>query len=360
MLMNKKIILLLFFLLPIVLLAQKLTIKGNITGLPDNTNISITDLQNPVAPLAEAKSNAGTFTLSAPLEGASLLGLSVGDSIKTAVFMGNETVSLKGAIDQKADEWSYTGSAIQNNFTEFQNSFVPKFKKLNDLVGSMQGSDGTLTGNKELQKAVDDIQQSTDAFIAKNPSSPVSALAILSSISLTEDVAVLEKRVNSLKPAALSNVFGGQLKKAVIDAKFNAVGSIALDFSQADTTGQQVSLSQFKGKYVLVDFWASWCGPCRKENHFLVKTFNKYKDKNFTVLGVSLDEDKEDWLRAIRKDELTWTQVSDLKGWENEVAQKYRITAIPRNFLLGPDGKILAKDLRGDALDEKLGELLGK
>src|SRR5690606_23321862 len=127
-----------------------------------------------------------------------------------------------------------------------------------------------------------------------------------------------------------------------------------------DTTGKPVSLSDFRGQYVLLDFWASWCGPCRAENPNIVKAFNKYKDKNFTVLGVSLDAKEQNaaWLAAIKKDNLTWTQVSDLKGWENEVAKQYGIRAIPQNYLIDPSGKIIAKNVRGGALERTLQGIL--
>ena len=123
-----------------------------------------------------------------------------------------------------------------------------------------------------------------------------------------------------------------------------------------------VSLSSFKGKYVLVDFWASWCGPCRAENPNVVKAFHQYNDKGFTVLGVSLDRPnaKDKWLGTIRKDSLAWTQVSDLKYWDNAVAKLYGIRAIPQNFLINPQGKIIGRNLRGDALLQKLATLFGE
>ncbi len=137
-------------------------------------------------------------------------------------------------------------------------------------------------------------------------------------------------------------------------------GALAPDFVQNDPDGKPINLSDFKGKYVLVDFWASWCGPCRRENPHVVKLYNKYHDKGFEVLGVSLDKRKEPWLKAIEKDKLPWSHVSDLKGWGNEVAAMYGVKSIPHTVLLDKEGRIIARNLRSNTLDIELKKIFGK
>ena len=195
-------------------------------------------------------------------------------------------------------------------------------------------------------------------FVKENPAS-YSAIYLLDGNGNRMELADVEAMYASLSPKFKDSRSGKSIENSIQARKITAIGKTAPDFTQPDTLGKLVKLSDLRGKYVFVDFWASWCGPCRAENPNLVKSFNRYKEKGFTVLGVSLDQPgkKDAWLAAIHKDNLTWTQVSDLKFWDNEAAVLYGIKGIPASLLLDPDGKIIAKDLRGAELDKKLSEV---
>ena len=209
------------------------------------------------------------------------------------------------------------------------------------------------------QIAVMSIQVKVDSFIQQRKSSYVSPFLLVVVNQLSDDIFLLERRYQSLSPEVQQSMYGKYLREVIDNGKVGAVGSEAMDFTQADTAGIPISLSSFKGKYVLVDFWASWCKPCRMENPNLVAAYERFKSKNFTVLGVSLDRSRDAWIKAIQDDKLAWSQVSDLKFWSNAVAQQYRVQQIPQNFLIDPNGKIVGKNLRGPDLDSRLCALLG-
>jgi peroxiredoxin len=210
-----------------------------------------------------------------------------------------------------------------------------------------------------FSKAEEEKKTIQQQFIKQNPESYISLLALTEVAGQDMDVSIMEPLYKGLS-ANLRNTTEGQgFAKAIEAARATSVGAMAPVFTQNDVNDKPVSLADFRGKYVLLDFWASWCGPCRGENPNVVKAYNQYKNKKFTVLGVSLDRPgkKEDWLDAIKADGLAWTQVSDLKFWNNEAAQQYGIRGIPQNYLIDPAGKIIAKNLRGDELNKKLASL---
>ena len=199
---------------------------------------------------------------------------------------------------------------------------------------------------------------SLDSLLAAHPASPVAAYFVVKDFAYKLDLEGM-KSVRAKLDASLNGTeYVNQIESMIARMEKVQVGSVAPDFTLPDVDGNPVSLSSFRGKYVLVDFWAAWCPDCRKENPNIVAAWEKYKDKNFAVLGVSLDRTRDQWLAAIEKDKLAWTQVSDLKYWNSEAAVLYCIRWIPMSYLIDPEGKIVAIGLEGEELHNKLEELL--
>lgn len=198
------------------------------------------------------------------------------------------------------------------------------------------------------------------AFVKANPDAYVSLITLAEAAGSLVDVPTAEPVFNSLSARLRESPFGQEFKALMDKRRAVAVGQPAPAFTQNDVNDHPVKLSDFKGKYVLIDFWASWCKPCRAENPTVVKAYHQYKDRDFTVISVSLDRPgrKEDWVKAIQADGLEWTQVSDLQFWNNEVAKLYGVHSVPQNFLLDKEGKIVAANLRGEELGKTLEKVL--
>ncbi len=215
-----------------------------------------------------------------------------------------------------------------------------------------------VTAATALQKEAIALETAQNKALAKHikehPKSYASAYLAYQLNSYDTNIDSAESAFINMDPSIQTSYYGKKLKGVIDALKSTAIGTIAPSFTANDVQGNPVSLTSFKGKYLLLDFWASWCGPCRQENPNVVKAYSLFKTKNFTILSVSLDEDKAAWQQAIANDQLAWTQVSDLAGWKSPIAGLYNIQSIPSNLLLDSNGKIIAKDLRGDDLINEL------
>ncbi|HLP20459.1 MAG TPA: TlpA disulfide reductase family protein [Chitinophagales bacterium] len=284
--------------------------------------------------------------------------------LERELFFENGTTTITGDIT--ANELMIKGGSATTDFEAFEQLDVP-YRMLRDSLGfkafiEKQGGDTMAWAktNKEFYAVLDESKKAEYAFLMAHTQSPVSTY-LLSQMYVHAGTRTKGDSLMALMTNANQQSKYARYRKQLID-KMMAVepGHPVKHFSQTDTSGKVISTQQFNDKYYLIDFWASWCGPCRAENPNLLKAYKQYHSKGFEVLAVSLDTDRDKWIAAIVKDAMPWVQVSDLKGWKNEVARLYEIGSIPDNFLVDKKGIIIAKGLRGPDLLAKLQETLGE
>lgn len=328
-------------------------VKGEVAGLSSPNVYLVNPLLQKITDTATV--NNGKFEFTGKLTEPDLYLVFTPEQQRLGVlYLENGEFSLKGDLkDPKS--FKVTGGKQQTVFNQLQEELDALTAKFEPVMKNMQGSDPALLDSLNKAQQVE-FSAIAKKYIAANASEPVGAFIAQQFMQQGHDFKEMEETFKLLSPENQKSKYGTMLSDAIGEAK-KFLGEPALDFTQNDVNGKPVSLASFKGKYVLVDFWASWCKPCRAENPAVVAAYNQYKAKNFTILGVSLDSDKQAWLDAIQKDGLTWTQVSDLQQWKNAAAQLYGIQSIPFNLLLDPEGKVIAKNLRGAELQKKLAEI---
>ena len=341
------------------------TINATIKGVEDSTSIFLyvsRDGEMTILDTVELKDSKAQFT--GKVESPEMMYINIGTTNKAInLFVENTNIQVSVHADSLSNA-AVTGSRTQDDYIAFRDAMRPIVQRSNELNQRYQIAMTTndTAAIRQIQIEARTLQPDQELaikmFLMDKGSSFLTPFIIKNYLFDQLDGNQLDSMLSKLDTAVYSSPDYKFLAERLPSMKKIAIGQSATDFALNDPSGNPVAISSFKGKYLLIDFWASWCRPCREENPNLVRTYKALNSKGFEIIGVSLDDNRNNWLEAIKNDKLSWAHVSDLQGWECEAGKLYQVNAIPANVLLNRDGVIIAKNLRGDALRKKLEELL--
>ncbi len=336
------------------------TITGTVSGLDDGTWLYLRTAK-PDVDIDSCQVKGGKFRMSGKIREKAVQVYLHTAKYTNYVSFWIENVPI--SITAKAGAFKKAviqGSQTQEEYNLLDASRLPLTNRqdsLTKLAGASKDIEARKALKVQLQAIRDEEKELDQRYVQQHPRSLISAY-LLSVYASTWGKERSQALYQNFSPEIKATRYGQEIHDFVTLNKSLKLGDQFADFEQANQSGQKIKLSNIKGKYILLDFWASWCGPCREENPALVKTYQRFKGKGFEILGVSLDDNKANWLKAVKDDGLIWENVSDLKGDQNRAALMYGISFVPNNFLINEQGTIIATNLRGQKLDDKLAELL--